>query len=222
MPDTTYMQVDARHDHSLRVPRPDLSVVLGVPNACNRCHVDRDARWAAAAVRRWYPAARNAGGHQRFTMAFALDDARAPGAVDSLLRVASDSGEPAIARGSALARLSAYGDVRGFDAAKAGARDAHPLVRLGALQVLEGAPTPAQLQLASPLLRDERRAVRQGAAWVLASVPDSLRGGDRSAFATAAAEFVASQRYNADQPDDRLALGAFYAQLGKYDSAATE
>src|SRR5262249_35174951 len=48
MPATTYMIVDPRPDHSLRVPRPDLSVALGVPNACNNCHRERDSRWAAA------------------------------------------------------------------------------------------------------------------------------------------------------------------------------
>jgi tetratricopeptide (TPR) repeat protein len=40
MPHTTYMDVDPRRDHSLRVPRPDLSVALGTPNACSQCHVE--------------------------------------------------------------------------------------------------------------------------------------------------------------------------------------
>ena len=40
MPATTYMMVDSRRDHSLRIPRPDLSVSLGTPNACSACHVD--------------------------------------------------------------------------------------------------------------------------------------------------------------------------------------
>ncbi|MGB7324670.1 MAG: tetratricopeptide repeat protein [Rubripirellula sp.] len=39
MPHTTYMGVDKRRDHSIRVPRPDLSVKLGTPNACSHCHV---------------------------------------------------------------------------------------------------------------------------------------------------------------------------------------
>jgi tetratricopeptide (TPR) repeat protein len=39
MPQTTYMEVHARRDHSLRLPRPDLSVALGTPNACSRCHL---------------------------------------------------------------------------------------------------------------------------------------------------------------------------------------
>lgn len=40
MPHTTYMAVDQRHDHSFRVPRPDLSVRTGTPNACTACHID--------------------------------------------------------------------------------------------------------------------------------------------------------------------------------------
>lgn len=39
MPHTTYMAVDPRRDHSLRIPRPDLSVKLGTPNACTGCHI---------------------------------------------------------------------------------------------------------------------------------------------------------------------------------------
>lgn len=39
MPGRTYMDVDFRRDHSFRVPRPDMSVELGTPNACSSCHV---------------------------------------------------------------------------------------------------------------------------------------------------------------------------------------
>lgn len=40
MPSKTYMEVDIRRDHSLRVPRPDQSVALATPNACTSCHID--------------------------------------------------------------------------------------------------------------------------------------------------------------------------------------
>ncbi|MFG0261238.1 MAG: multiheme c-type cytochrome [Novipirellula sp. JB048] len=40
MPHTTYMEVDPRRDHSFRVPRPDLSVRIGTPNACSSCHIE--------------------------------------------------------------------------------------------------------------------------------------------------------------------------------------
>lgn len=39
MPSKTYMDVDPRRDHSLRIPRPDLSLKLGTPNACTGCHL---------------------------------------------------------------------------------------------------------------------------------------------------------------------------------------
>ena len=37
---TTYMMVDSRRDQCFRVPRPDLSVSIGTPNACTACHID--------------------------------------------------------------------------------------------------------------------------------------------------------------------------------------
>lgn len=40
MPGRTYMDLDFRHDHSFRIPRPDLSVKWGTPNACTACHVN--------------------------------------------------------------------------------------------------------------------------------------------------------------------------------------
>ena len=42
MPQTTYMEVHPRRDHSLRNPRPDMSVEIGTPNACSRCHLYED------------------------------------------------------------------------------------------------------------------------------------------------------------------------------------
>ena len=50
MPTTTYMVVDPRHDHSMRIPRPDLSVQLGTPNACTNCHAKKSPQWAADAI----------------------------------------------------------------------------------------------------------------------------------------------------------------------------
>lgn len=40
MPQTTYMMVDKRRDHSFRVPDPALSLETGTPNACTACHLD--------------------------------------------------------------------------------------------------------------------------------------------------------------------------------------
>src|SRR5581483_7067419 len=102
MPAATFMVVDQRRDHSLRVPRPNLSVKLRVPNPCTRCHADRSATWAAATVERWY--GHGHAGFQRFAEALAAGAQRAPGADGALAMLVADRGQPGIARASALLR----------------------------------------------------------------------------------------------------------------------
>ena len=41
MPTHTYMVIDNRHDHSIRVPRPDVSAELGTPNAAAPTRADK-------------------------------------------------------------------------------------------------------------------------------------------------------------------------------------
>ena len=42
MPGRYYMGVHYRLDHSIRIPRPDLGIKLGVPDACTRCHLGQN------------------------------------------------------------------------------------------------------------------------------------------------------------------------------------
>ena len=55
MPERVYMGIDWRRDHGFRVPRPDVSVETGGPNACTDCHKDKDAAWAAAEIAKRFP-----------------------------------------------------------------------------------------------------------------------------------------------------------------------
>jgi predicted CXXCH cytochrome family protein len=221
MPTTTYMDIDPRHDHSMRIPRPDLSVRLGVPNACNSCHSGKNASWAAAQMKAWYP--NPLPGYQRFADAFAADDQHDSSATASLARIATDSTEPWFVRASALGRLAGRTSPLALAAARAQRHDSRPFVRLAALQIAEGFGTAERLQLAVPMLSDSTRAVRQGAAWILAPIVASLRtANERRAFDSAAAEFVASQRYNADQPGSHIVLGVFFMQRDQLSNAEAE
>lgn len=221
MPVTTYLEIDGRHDHSIRVPRPDRSAALGVPNACAGCHQGRGAEWAAAWVRRM--AGRNAVGFQRFAESFALDARGGTDAMDSLTAIARDRTQPAVVRASALARLARYSGAAVREAAAAGAGDPDPLVRRWALEALEGIPARERISIAAPLLSDSRRAVRLAATWRLAPVADSLPTAElRAAFARASDEFVSSQRYNADRAEHRVTLGAFLLVRGDTAAAADE
>jgi len=220
LPDTTYMVIDHRHDHSIRIPRPDLSVSLGVPNACTRCHTEKPAAWAAKAIATWYPKPNP--GFQRFAQAFSLDDHGSAGAADSLGVVANDPTEPWIVRASALARLGARPGPIALEAARRWTRDSNAVVRLYALQILDAFAENDRIAIATPLLRDPRRALRQQAAWILAPFAGALSADDRHAFDAAAEEFVDSQHYNADRAPNRLRLATFYGELRHYDSAAKE
>ncbi|HET7004876.1 MAG TPA: multiheme c-type cytochrome, partial [Candidatus Binatia bacterium] len=221
MPAATYMVVDSRRDHSLRVPRPDLSVKFATPNPCNGCHSNRDPRWAAAQVEAWY--GHEPQGFQRFAGAFAAASTGAPDAAAQLRAIAADASHPAIVRASALMQMNVALSKSALDAAADGSRDRNPLVRLAALQSLANAPLASRVSLAAPLLSDPLKALRIEAASLLASVPgDQLSVEQRAAFERAGAEYIASQRYNADRTEARVNLGTFYANRGETAKAEQE
>ncbi|HVQ77958.1 MAG TPA: multiheme c-type cytochrome, partial [Candidatus Binatia bacterium] len=223
MPPTRYMVIDPRRDHGFRIPRPDLTVAIGVPNACTHCHGDRSHEWADERVRAWYGPVR--GGHQRLAEALTAAERRTPGAAAGLVAVARDPGQPGIVRATALAALAPYmaGSSAGLAAARQGAGDADPLVRRAALSALEGLPPMDRIAPAVPLLGDPVLIVRIEAARVLAPVrSDALDEQSRAAYTRAAAAYVAAQRTNADRPESRTNLGSFLAMRGRLGEAEAE
>jgi predicted CXXCH cytochrome family protein len=221
MPARTYMVVDRRHDHGFRIPRPDLSEKLGTPNACNDCHGDKPHAWAASAIETWHGASRK--GFQTYAEAFHAGWSDRADAAALLSIVASDRNAPAVARASALSELRPRLSPVTANVARTALADPDPLVRIGALDALEGVPAAQRWPLASPLLADPNRGVRIRAAALLAAVPTTSQpAADRERFERAAAEFIAAQRLNADRPEARAALGNFFAWRGLSAEAEAE
>jgi predicted CXXCH cytochrome family protein len=221
MPERTYMVIDRRHDHSFRIPRPDLSANIGTPNACNDCHIDKSAQWAADAVEAWHGPKRKGG--QRYAEAFHSAWNEGAKAAALLAVVAGDRDTPSIARASALSELAPYVSSANISLARSGLADPDPMVRIGALDMLANVP-PAQLwPLAAPLLSDSNRGVRIRAASLLAALPSASQpAADREVFERAATEFIAAQRLNADRPEARAALANFHARRGQTREAEAE
>jgi predicted CXXCH cytochrome family protein len=202
MPSRHYMVVDERHDHSLRIPRPDLSERVGVPDPCTACHTDRSDRWAADAI-----AAHRGSGepapHPGETLAVARagrSEAR-PG----LLALAADTSQPAIVRATALELLAGSGR-DGAAALAAATGDPDPFVRATAVGGLDRGGADLR-RLAASRLADPVRAVRVQAARVLATPPRTPVGPqDDTAFRTALAEHEAALRLEADGPAAHLNL----------------
>ena len=135
---TTYMIIDDRHDHSIRIPRPDLTVKTGAPNACNKCHADRTPEWAASEIKSWD--GENNKGFQNYGET--LYEARngAPGAEELLVELANDDSAPSIARATALNELAGYLSPFSIGTVQKGLSNDDPLIRGAALDALETAP----------------------------------------------------------------------------------
>src|SRR5262249_32307605 len=166
MPTRSYMVVDPRHDHSFRIPRPDVSVRLGTPNACNDCHGDKTPEWAAEAIERWHGPERK--GFQTYAEAFHAAWADQADAEALLAAVASDRNAPGFVRAGAIAELASRLSPSDMDLAKIGFADPDPMVRIGALDMLENIPASEIWTLLSPMLSDSDRGVRIKAASLLA------------------------------------------------------
>jgi len=221
MPTTKYMRIDARHDHSLRIPRPDLSTALGAPNACGACHAKKGAAWAAAAIRSW--TGRAPSGFQSYGPALHAGDDGAPGARGALLAVIDDPSAPALARASAIDRLGRMLTPSTLNAVTRALNDPDSVVRLAAVEAI-GASDPAlRVRYLPRLLADPVKMVRIEAARGLAGPAESrISAADRAAFTKALDEYVAVQTYNADRPEARMSLANLYATRGDPARAVAE
>lgn len=205
LPPRTYMQVDPRHDHSLRIPRPDRSVALGTPNACTTCHADHDAAWAVDALSSWFPT--RSPGFQDFAETFAAAETGAPAALDALAALATRADEPAVVRASALLRLNASRPA----ALPSALVDDSALVRFAAVRAASELEATTRAPLLSPRLGDASRLVRIEVARALAGLVDDAR---------ATSELLDELQRNADRPDAQVTLGRF--RLARHDAAGAE
>jgi len=221
MPTKTYMIVDVRRDHSFRVPRPDLSVALGTPNACTQCHAERPAEWAAQTVAGWYPGGRQTTPHYGTALHAAW--VGAADAEQQLDRLILDPSQPAITRASALPLLRPYASAASEPAFQAAVADPDPLVRSAAPRVFPVAPTRAFIQAAAPLLSDPVRAVRIEAARALAGTDLlALTPQQQTAFVRATTEFVSAEMVDAERPEAHLNLGLLDMRRRNLTEAETE
>lgn len=215
MPPTTYMAIDPRHDHFIRVPQPAQSEAAGSPDACTQCHRGQPRAWAIAWTRRWYLDLER----RRSPLAAALssmsaDDAPAIARLGNLMR---DPQQPAFPRASALQALPGDAGPSAWQAAAQSLADDSPLVRRAAVRALREADAQLQARRLAPLLDDPVLAVRLDAARALAPLRATLP--DPRPLDRVLAEYIASQAYNADLPESYENLGTLWMDLGEWARA---
>ena len=206
MPQTVYMQRHWRHDHGFTSPDPLLTKELGIPNACNRCHSDRDADWASRYCGEWYGSKMERPSRLRSrVIAFARKND--PSVRPALLDMLSANEIPywrAVA-GGLLGPWSEETAVR--NGLLLGLSDTNSLVRAKCVRALEPvAETPGVAAGLMSRLEDPTRGVRLAAAWALRARLDfSSKAGK---------ELLDSLAFNADQPAGQMQLGALALARG--------
>jgi len=213
LPETAFMVIDMRADHSIRIPRPDLSATLGVPNACSQegCHADRPLSWVLNAWEKWYGTARK----PHYGTVIAAGRRHSPEAGPQLARLSGNTLYPAIVRATALSLLPGYpggATTKAFDRALS---DEDSLVRYTAVQHVTAGDPKRLVELLVPLLFDPVRGVRMQAASRLADAPAGLlKPYQREALERDLAEFKASMERSLDFPYANFDLGNLYGAMG--------
>lgn len=217
MPPATFMQIDERRDHSIRIPRPDHSVTFGTPNACNGCHKQQSAVWARGAVAQWFPSSQK---RPHFVDALGRERQGTLDAPRLLRSLVEDANVPAIARASALERLGAYASEKTLRTLRAALDSSEPLVAYGAVLGAAQLPPPQRVSLLAPALEHRLRAVRIAAGKALAEAPDtSLPPSARAALDRAFSEVEQSFDVSASRPETHVERSAFELARGKLAQA---
>ena len=208
MPAHTYMVVDPRRDHSFQIPRPDLSVELGTPNACNNCHTkpEETPAWAAGQVRDWYGAKQADDPHWAHALAAGRNGDRD---ADKLLRkVIKNKRLPAIVKATALDLFSGLAGPEDRSLFRSCLDHPSGLIRAAAVR---GIPISNIHQIQkdlAPALHDLKRTVRLAAAMRLTTMPRAeLNSQQQSQLDRVIKEYRDSQANHAERAGVHMNLG---------------
>ena len=215
MPQTTYMVIDPRADHSIRVPRPDLSIDSDIPNACNQCHDDQTPAWAAEAL-----VAAHGQPKRHYGAALAGIWEGNSRSLNRLLRLLGNNAIPDTLKAAALQHSAHFSDPRLLSTATRALRDANPQIRLAAIDALGNLPINDRYQLLFPLLSDNSPIVKREAAANLVDIPlDQLPASARKTLEPALHNYEAALKKQLDSPAMATRLGGYYAAKGEYQKA---
>jgi tetratricopeptide (TPR) repeat protein len=215
-----YMVVDPRHDHSMRVPRPDLSAELGTPDACTDCHADKGLDWSVEAFAEWYPERIGKPHYGQAIQAGRDGSLEAPRLLAELI---ADREQPGIVRATAMGLFEGYATAGSLELIEAAATDADPLVRTSATHFLGTLSPEARAKISPRLLRDAVLTVRTTAARTLLGVgSDQLEPAERAALEPALEDLRQTHLVNLDRSESRLSLGALHAQRGEMGEARAQ
>ncbi len=216
MPGKYYMGNDMRHDHSFRVPRPDLSVKYGTPNACSNCHKDKSEKVLANAVIKWYGPKRKYHYAEDLIPGSRLDAE----SEKHLTKLIDNKFVPKIIKATATFYLGSIPTPTSLNTILARLASKEAQIRYHALRSLATFPAENWIEAVGPLLSDKVRAVRIAAADLYITIPSNQIPENYSqAFTAAQTELEKSLRYQTDFSTGNVMLADYYLKLQDYPNA---
>ncbi len=220
MPARTYMEIDARRDHSLRIPRPDLTVQLGTPNACNGCHTKpkETPAWASDRIKEWYGDKHLKTPHFATAIA-AARQGKAEG-LDLVRALLRRQAAPDIVRATAIELLAGYGNSDSDRLCREAIKDTSPLVRMAAIRAMSPESLERFTSEVAEALSDPVRLVRLAAVRRLAEHRGQLIGSAvRTAFDEALVEYRQAQGVTLDRAASHMNLATLSLALEESTAA---
>jgi predicted CXXCH cytochrome family protein len=217
-PEQNYMGNDGRHDHSFRLPRPDLSELLGSPNACIQCHTKQNNKWAASSLDKWLGKSWRQRPHYGTTLQ--AGESEGIKALPELIELAQNQSSSALVRATAVNLLKPLMSPDLLLFAREQLKDKDPSVRIAGLGLIESIDPINRVLMASPLLIDSVRGVRIEAARILTDLPDDqITSNHIESRRSAMKEYLNYLDLNADWPVENVNLGNLYSRQHNFELA---
>ena len=215
MPAQFYMGIDYRSDHSMRIPRPDLTQALGTPNACNQCHADKSTQWAIHQVNQWYGPEREV----HYGMVFQQAAEQQPEAFEKLVQIYRDTTHTEVVKAVAIHYLGVNYQDRAKNLLLQATQHNNRHIAYNALVNLM-LDDESSFQRILQLLEGPSKAIRTTAAQKLIGMPqEQIPVANREAFTKAQQEYLETLEYNGDFPTGKFNLGNYYYNIGEVAKA---
>lgn len=215
MPETTYMGVDDRRDHSFSVPHPSASEISGSPSVCKDCHQAQDNSWAQEHINQW---SEGKPFDPYATLSFRAQKAD-PLALRPMVEFLKSSELPAIKRATLLAFAGQVPSRLTAETIQANISSDDPMVRAAAIDASDFIPLEHRYGIFRGLIKDPSATVRFALAQQLVGYESALAGMDRAELTTLLNEYEHQLRLSEDNPSGLLALADYYVRRGMAEPA---
>ena len=224
MPETTYMQVDKRRDHSFTIPRPQLSSDLDVPNACVTCHIGRNNNWASGVMREWKADPNSAQNALPDSEHWAYLSNRAQNndilVTRPLTNLLKENTLPAMVQASLMGQLVSMPSRVSVETAQLQLGNTNPMVRRAAVSALQNLPMELRWEVLSPYFKDPSRSVRFEIASNMIAGYAELYPEQKEQLDPLMDEYQQALMVSADSPATQMAIASL--ELGRRNLVAAE